>query len=113
MCSENKGADQLHGYREADLRLCFCICKKSGFLMSRLISYYHVLQYTAILQLLKRQLSDKKNVDILIFALNIVPTKHSTQNLRFRAKIRKCIPHITPVLLYGVRRYLNNMYMLA
>ena len=23
LCSENKGADQLHGYREADLRLCF------------------------------------------------------------------------------------------
>ena len=26
--SENKGADQLRGYREADLRLCFRICKK-------------------------------------------------------------------------------------
>ena len=24
-CSENKGADQLHGHREADLRLCFRI----------------------------------------------------------------------------------------
>ena len=27
-CSENKGADQLRGYREADLRLCFRICIK-------------------------------------------------------------------------------------
>ena len=44
LCSENKGADQLRGdceadlrqkkgadelcsYREADLRLCFCLCK--------------------------------------------------------------------------------------
>ena len=26
-CSENKGADQLRGYREADLRLCIGICK--------------------------------------------------------------------------------------
>ena len=26
-CSENKGADQLHGNREADLRLCFRICR--------------------------------------------------------------------------------------
>ena len=26
-CSENKGADQLRGYREADLHLCFHICK--------------------------------------------------------------------------------------
>ena len=24
--SENKGADQLRGYREADLRLCFRLC---------------------------------------------------------------------------------------
>ena len=31
LCSENKGADQLRGYREADLRLCFCICKKLVF----------------------------------------------------------------------------------
>ena len=26
LCSENKGTDQLRGYREADLRLCFRIC---------------------------------------------------------------------------------------
>ena len=25
--SENKGADQLRSCREADLRLCFCLCK--------------------------------------------------------------------------------------
>ena len=25
-CSENKGADQLHSYCEADVCLCFCIC---------------------------------------------------------------------------------------
>ena len=30
-CSENKGADQLRGYREAVLPLCFCICKKTIF----------------------------------------------------------------------------------
>ena len=30
-CSENKGADQLRGYREADLRLCFSICKNPVF----------------------------------------------------------------------------------
>ena len=28
LCSDNKGADQLRGYREADLRLCLSICKK-------------------------------------------------------------------------------------
>ena len=31
LCGENKGADQLRGYREADLRLCFRICKKPVF----------------------------------------------------------------------------------
>ena len=30
-CSGNKGADQLRGYREADLRLCFRIPKKPVF----------------------------------------------------------------------------------
>ena len=29
--SENKVADQLRGYREADLRLCFLTCKKLVF----------------------------------------------------------------------------------
>ena len=32
LCSENKGADQLRGHREADLRPCFCICKMLVFL---------------------------------------------------------------------------------
>ena len=31
MFSENEGADQLCGYRTADLRLCFRICKKKRF----------------------------------------------------------------------------------
>ena len=30
-CSENKGADQLRGYREVDLRLCFRIYTKIRF----------------------------------------------------------------------------------
>ena len=31
LCSENQGADQLRGYPEADLRVCFRICKKPVF----------------------------------------------------------------------------------
>ena len=31
LCSENKGADQLRGHREADLGLCFRLCKKPVF----------------------------------------------------------------------------------
>ena len=30
-CSENKGADQLRSYCEADLRLCFRMCKMLVF----------------------------------------------------------------------------------
>ena len=36
-CSENKGADQLCGYREADQRLCLLHMQNVGFLMTRLI----------------------------------------------------------------------------
>ena len=39
-CSENKGADQLRGYCEADMRLCFRICKMLVF--SSRGSYIHV-----------------------------------------------------------------------
>ena len=38
-CSENKDADQLRGYREADLRLCFRPCKLLVF--SRTGSFYN------------------------------------------------------------------------
>ena len=31
LCSENKDTDQLRGYREAVLRLCFSICKTLVF----------------------------------------------------------------------------------
>ena len=31
LSSKNKGADQLHDYQSADLRLCFRICKKHVF----------------------------------------------------------------------------------
>ena len=31
LCSENKGADQLHGYLEADMRLCLRMCKRQVF----------------------------------------------------------------------------------
>ena len=31
LCSENKGADQLRSYREADLHLCLRICKMLVF----------------------------------------------------------------------------------
>ena len=31
LCSENKGAEQLHGYRTAYLHLCLCICKMQVF----------------------------------------------------------------------------------
>ena len=31
LCVENKGADQLQGYPEADLGICFHMCKKQVF----------------------------------------------------------------------------------
>ena len=39
-CSENKDADQLRGYREADLRLCFRPCKLLVFSRTGSIAIY-------------------------------------------------------------------------
>ena len=39
--SENKGADQLRGYREADLRLCFRICNHKSKLSMISIDWSH------------------------------------------------------------------------
>ena len=36
--SENKGADQLRGYREADLRLCFRLCRLLVFRAQMLLN---------------------------------------------------------------------------
>ena len=47
--SLNKGANQLHGYREADLCLCFRICKKPAF--SRRGSYIFFVVYSVFLPL--------------------------------------------------------------
>ena len=38
-CSENKGADQLRSYCEADLRLCFRLCR---LLVSHAAAHVHV-----------------------------------------------------------------------
>ena len=46
-CGENKGADQLRVYREADLRLCFRIYKKPVFSRRgsyNVVSYYMIFQ---------------------------------------------------------------------
>ena len=45
-CSESKDADQLCGYREADLRLCFRPCKLLVF--SRTGSFYNFRQAEAL-----------------------------------------------------------------
>ena len=46
LISENKGADQLRGYRKADLRLCFRICRLLVFTCS---GSYEILISSAVL----------------------------------------------------------------
>ena len=55
-CSENKGADQLCGYRKADLRLCFHIYRLVVFLVAAhfSISYSSCICYVnRLLNLIK------------------------------------------------------------
>ena len=46
-CSENKDADQLRGYREVDLRLCFRPCKLLVFSRtgSVFINFHKILKH--------------------------------------------------------------------
>ena len=46
LCSENKGADQLRSYREADLQLCFRIAKRWFSHDEAQIKTIDTLQYT-------------------------------------------------------------------
>ena len=47
-CSGNKGADQLRGYREANLRICFSHMQKAGCLITRLIFNNKKTSYTTL-----------------------------------------------------------------
>ena len=61
-CSENKGADQLHGHREANLRLCFRICKKPVF--SKRGSYVTVQERKVLLYV-------EPNMNVLLILLSV------------------------------------------
>ena len=57
LCSQNKGTDQLWGYRAVDLRLCFRICTKQVFLWlnsirSEQILIFHNFQFYELFTLL-------------------------------------------------------------
>ena len=87
LCSENKGADQLRGYREADLRLCFRICKKTVFLRRGSITVGRILlrdycgantdECSCIIEFIKRvEEKDKRRGFVeLLFLLNAVPAR--------------------------------------
>ena len=61
-CSENKDADQLRGYREADLRLCFRPCKLLVF--SRTGSFHLLPSFIFIIISIRRK---KESVTISIY----------------------------------------------
>ena len=48
--SENKGADQLRGYREADLRLCFRLCTLLVFPCGGSYNVFQLRLYTVAIQ---------------------------------------------------------------
>ena len=64
-CNENKGVDQLCGYREADLRLCFHIYKKQGFSLRG--SIIHVLAYYSYIEVYKTDVIHK--IGVIFFSL--------------------------------------------
>ena len=66
--SENKGADQLRGYREADLRLCFRICKNPVFSGRGSNTDFKLTSVLAYLLMNEGQLSNIEFKIILMFS---------------------------------------------
>ena len=99
LCSENKGADQLGGYREADLRLCFCICKKPVFSQQgsySKIGVYRGIHYFLIFALKHRLLVLVRNASMrlqsthhfvgfmtvqLLYSVNFLSGNHVKANM--------------------------------
>ena len=79
--SENKGADQLRGYREADLRLCFRICRLlvfpwgGSYILCDCTSFWMCITFLAYdtdFLVIHRYLvsNHRKNVSALLFFIN-------------------------------------------
>ena len=62
-CSENKDADQLRGYREADLRLCFRICKNPVFSRRGSYAYGITGKLWNLICLKKKKMNNVKLID--------------------------------------------------
>ena len=64
-CNEIKGFDQLCGYHEADLLLCFHICKKQGFSLRG--SIIRALTYYSYIEVYKKAVIHK--IGVIFFSL--------------------------------------------
>ena len=97
--SENKGADQLRGYREADLRLCFRICKtlvfiRSGSFFTSCKTFFffdnrqlHFLPGSAFLILMTIKIVENvfislQVITVFYFPLPLIEKKQSDQDIR-------------------------------
>ena len=85
--SENKGADQLRGYREADLRLCFHLCKLLVFSRGgSFVIVFHIIPSTTSTDEIFKRLYGVNNFQVLLF-----PNRHfHPENEHMRHVMRKC-----------------------
>ena len=83
-CSENKGADQLHGYREADLRLCFRPSNLMVFLCSGSFKTFNHCLLTVVIY-------SKANTIILTKVKNLFIPSHVT----WYKVLWWCLPSLT------------------
>ena len=85
-CSENKGADQLRGYREADLRLCFRLGKNPVFSRcgSMIHMYMHHLSSSAEQWFASvKQQNRFSQTRFLLFQSRIVQQVNGKEQLRY------------------------------
>ena len=112
-CSENKDADQLRGYREADLRLCFHPCKLLVFSRTgsvNIVVLENIEETTSIsLRLTFRsscimcKINHQYSLHSYVqFQMNTVQTKTDSENLfTFRVKIKSTPLHMNTLSTRG------------
>ena len=75
---ENKGADQLRGYREADVCLCFLMCKKPVF--SQRGSFSFTMRSVSSFITASRPSKQRNRAQPVIFPTTLLLDKTSRQN---------------------------------
>ena len=90
--SESKGADQLRGYREADLRLCFRICKKpvfsgrGSYILQRNGAAIKTFKFNMHFYRCMNQINNTVGMLLYVYVYSALPEAHNVRHAEQRDK---------------------------